>query len=329
MKTFIRTITLFVALNVALVNSAPATNSLEEKTPHVRPVVLLAVQAPAAQPTPAPPKAVPEPPVLPAEGPVTRVSIPRLGTSWPGRYGTSGAVLVIPSAQMKAEDLIEIMEDLNVMSRIFDKKLGRMSDSRYSISSGGNIVQLFSGDSDLTEAIYLEGFGAMFLVKVNFLLSPLPEVQDEQAEDEDVDPLWTQTKQEIYIPEEARKRRGDRLTEEYNAEKVEDLKRTLTHSLKHAANIRKLKPDEWVTVVVRGGATGVVTWNPVSQPGEPSEIGVSANRYMRYDRRLPRETTSSWSTFLTVRAKKSDIDAFSKDQLDYEQFRQRMQIFTY
>lgn len=329
MKTFIRTIIVFVTINVALVNSAPAANSLEEKTPHVRPAVLLAAQAPAAQPTPAPPKAVPEPSAEQPPVPPPPV-VPRLGTSWQGRYGTSGAVLVIPSAQMKAEDLIEIMEDLNVMSRIFDKKLGRISDSQYSIYSRGNIVRLFSGDGDQTEAIYLEGFGAMFLVKVDFLLSPLPEVQEEQVEDEEVDPLWIQTKQEIYMPEEARKRRGDRPTEEYNAEKVEDLRRTLTHSLRHAANIRNLKPDEWVTVLVRGAATGVVTWNPVGQPVETSKIELSASRYdVRYDRPLPRETTSYWSTFLTIRAKKSDIDAFSKDELDYEQFRQKMQIFTY
>jgi len=326
MKTFIRTITLFVALNVALANSAPAANNLEEKTPQVRPAVLLAAQAPAAQSVPASPKVVPEPlepPVLPTPGPMTSLPVSRLGTSWPGRYGASGAVLVIPSAQMKAEDLVAIMEDLNVMSRIFDKKLGRTSDSPFSISSrAGNIVRVLSGDSDPTEAIYLGGFGAMFLIKVDFLLSPLPEVQEEQAEDEDVDQVWMQTKQEIYMPEEARKSRGDRPTEEYNAEKVEDLKRTLTHSLRHAANIRNLKPDEWVTVVVRSAATGMVISSSFSGPEEPSTN-------VRYGRRLPRETASYWSTFLTVRAKKSDIDAFSKDKLDYEQFRQRMQMFTY
>ena len=37
----------------------------------------------------------------------------------------------------------------------------------------------------------------------------------------------------------------------------------------------------------------------------------------------------SSATVLTIRAKKSDIDAFAKGQQDYEQFRQKVQIFTY
>ena len=37
----------------------------------------------------------------------------------------------------------------------------------------------------------------------------------------------------------------------------------------------------------------------------------------------------SAATVLTIRAKKSDVDAFAKDQQDYEQFRQKVQIFTY
>ena len=34
-------------------------------------------------------------------------------------------------------------------------------------------------------------------------------------------------------------------------------------------------------------------------------------------------------TVLIIRVKKSDIDAFAKDKLDFEQFRQKVQIFTY
>jgi hypothetical protein len=40
-------------------------------------------------------------------------------------------------------------------------------------------------------------------------------------------------------------------------------------------------------------------------------------------------TNVSPATVLTIRAKKSDIDAFAKGEQDYEQFRQKVQIFTY
>ena len=37
----------------------------------------------------------------------------------------------------------------------------------------------------------------------------------------------------------------------------------------------------------------------------------------------------SSATVLTIRVKKSDADVFAKGELDYEQFRQKVQIFTY
>jgi len=38
---------------------------------------------------------------------------------------------------------------------------------------------------------------------------------------------------------------------------------------------------------------------------------------------------ASSATVLTIRAKKADIDAFAKGEQDFEQFRQKVQIFTY
>jgi hypothetical protein len=44
---------------------------------------------------------------------------------------------------------------------------------------------------------------------------------------------------------------------------------------------------------------------------------------------LPAGLGFSSSTVLIIRAKKSDIDAFAKDDLDLDTFRQRVQIYTY
>ncbi len=35
------------------------------------------------------------------------------------------------------------------------------------------------------------------------------------------------------------------------------------------------------------------------------------------------------ATVLTIRAKKSDVDAFAAGELDFEQFQQKVEIFTY
>jgi hypothetical protein len=41
------------------------------------------------------------------------------------------------------------------------------------------------------------------------------------------------------------------------------------------------------------------------------------------------EMGSSSATVLTIRAKKSDVDIFAKGELDFEQFQQKVEIFTY
>ncbi len=271
---------------------------------------------------------------------VNRVSIPLLGRIPLLGHGVGGAVLVIPAAEMKIEYLAVITEDMSVMSRIFDKKLEqthlvpvRGGFFGY-LSGGGDVFSQFPArDSRATEAIYLEGYGALFLMKVNVLLSPPPETQQEkETEEEDTDPLWTETIQEMYAPPEVnRRRRTDRPEEKYDAEKVEDLKETLIKTLKHAANIRALKPDESVilTVIGKAGQSAGVTIKAINRRGE----------YLILDK--DKRTTSivkapslsdigfSSPAVLTIRAKKSDIDAFAKGQLGFDQFRQKTQLISY
>jgi hypothetical protein len=225
---------------------------------------------------------------------------------------------------MKPQDLAAITEDMNVMSRILDKKIGRAP--RISAISA---IRLFSGDSPAIEAIYLQGFGTLFLLKVSYPLAPPLELQETKVE-EDVDPVWAQTKQEIYMPESTRtvgirmrNRPAEDYAEEYNAEKVEDLKRTLIKALKHAANIRNLGPDDSVTVVVSGSEPGIAVRHIHVSSSRSSGV-VKSRTPSR-----PNEKTSSAPTFLAIRVKKSDIDAFAKDELDYDQFRQLTQVFTY
>jgi len=224
--------------------------------------------------------------------------IPLLG------HSHSGTVLVVPAAELKPENLAEITEDMTVMSRIFDNKLSqaRLSTARASLFVGFDPFSVHN--SGTTEAIYLEGYAALFLMKVNFPLSPSPEAQEEEkTEEEDIDLLWKETKQQIYAPEEAdrRRRTDDRPEEKYDAEKVEELKETLIKALKHAANIRALKPDQSVILTVIGDQ---------SQSGR-----MVVRRSYRYgrDRRvvLPEpgdETGSFLPTVLTICAEKSDID---------------------
>jgi hypothetical protein len=235
-------------------------------------------------------------------------------------------VLVVLTDMMKAEDVAATTEDLNIMSRIFEKKLApaytaykdrqRYPDVYSEVDGLLRIVRRGSGP-DETQAIYLHGYGALFLMTVDFPLSPPPQVEAEKL-DKGADPVWEQTKLRITastrdLPVKYMHER-DAVTSQYDPEKVEKLKPTLIKTLKHAANIRNLKPDESVILVVAGTLPAVV----VAEHGdEPHRY-----QYIQYTRRHAQQAT------LTIRAKKSDIDAYSADTIDYEQFRQRVQLVT-
>jgi len=250
---------------------------------------------------------------------IPRVSIP----VWQQSGG--GAVLVVPAAELKVEDLATITEDMTVMSRIFDNKL---SQARLTTGRRSWYVEDYNPflgrDSGTIEAIYLEGYGALFLMKVNVLLSPPPEaLEEKETEEEDADPLWTETKQEIYAPEELSRRQIGRSEEKekYDAEKVEELKETLIKTLKHAANIRALKPDQSVILTVIGGRSQSATMT-IRRSGVYNSRGRT-----RIVQTAPGAQMGLFSpTVLTIRAKKSDIDAFSKGQLDFDQFLQKILV---
>ena len=176
----------------------------------------------------------------------------------------------------------------------------------------------------MTESIYLEGYGALFVMKVNIMLSEPPEAKQKEKTREDKDPVWTQMRRQMYEPETARRSRtNDRPEEKYDGLLVSNLKADLIKTLKHASNIRALKPDQLVilTVIGNGGRSGAAitrSYSYVRSTGRRRTVQMTA----------PGDTSASLlPTVMTISAKKSDIDAFAKGQIDYDQFRQRTGIF--
>jgi hypothetical protein len=259
-----------------------------------------------------------------------------LGLALSKQYGGAGTVLVVPTAETKPQDLAAITQDLNIMLRILEKELNPDRRDRLSgfywdkISGLGHYKSFFSGDDRAARAIYVQGYGALFLLKVDFPLSPPPETPQEKKTEEDIDSVWAETKREIYTPEDAERRRSGRSSrhqrgrseEKYDAQKVENLKTTLVKTLKHAANIRILKPDESVILTVTGsgesggGITAIATTKIVGHEDHNTRI---------VEELAPGGLST---TMLVIRAKKSDIDGFAKAELDFDQFRQRAQILA-
>jgi hypothetical protein len=291
-----------------------------------------------------------------------------------GRTG-GRKVLVIPDTKVKPEELDAITQDLQVMSHIFDERFkephvvrGRLVGKVFT-----DFGDFFGRDSRATEAIYLQGYGVLFLMEVNFAFSPPPKEQEKEAKKtEDIDPIWQRARQQIFSPKDPMMDRGGRSEQqEYSAEKIEQLKAELTRTLKHAANIRNLKPDEWVilTVIGKGRQPGEI-YEEYYRSAAPRPRTSTSGRSRRSSSRSSSSVESAGgggggygysvsgrvssglsrgggygggygggmeygeigppsATVLTIRAKKSDVDTFAAGELDFEQFQQMVEIFTY
>jgi hypothetical protein len=276
----------------------------------------------------------------------------------------SRKVLMVPSAQVNPKNLAEIIEDMQVMSHILDE---RFKETRRIQGVFTDFGDFFGRDNRQTEAIYLQGYGVLFSMEVNFAFSTSPRPQPMQTAEpnEQVDSTWLKAKQQVFSPGGSRGPDGPDSAEEYNSQMVEELKRDLITTLKHAANIRGAKPNEWIILTVIGSGRlaggfggggfmmgGMGGYGGGMGGGYSSSYGVSggSSGYIGgmgggmgggmvggmgggmggfSDMKVYNETGVAPATVLTIRAKKSDIDAFAKGELDYEQFRQKVQIFTY
>ena len=104
--------------------------------------------------------------------------------------------LVISSADDPTERA-DLEEDLAVMSHIFDKTIDSTADNGHRRTAMGIDVLLGPGSAPL-RSLYLEGYGAVFLVNVNFPLLPPPAEPAEQKEKTPVESTWQEAKRELY-----------------------------------------------------------------------------------------------------------------------------------
>jgi hypothetical protein len=246
-------------------------------------------------------------------------------------------LLFVPAPETKPQDQALIAEDTKIMSRIFYKTLweanlvppGNTFFSQYPV-----LIEVFRGGTarDQTDVLYIADFGAVFFIEVGFPLAPSPQLQQADKSEENTDTVWARTKQEIYAPEQPKwDAHQSQTKEEYDAEKVETLQITLFDALKHATNMRCLKTNEWIILVVassdssaeesRSGYSYTLSSSaPVSGDGETaSESGASQNT-------ITNRSGSSAAVTLIIRVKKSDIDGFAAGNLDLDHFTKKAEV---
>src|SRR5580765_3931841 len=176
--------------------------------------------------------------------------------------GGPGKALVIRTSDADAKAQANLEEDLAVMSRILDKTVAKqLDDDRGNRFMGINV--LFAPGSSSIRNLYLEGYGALFLLTVNFPLLPPPEKAEPTKEKSETDSTWEEAKQELYGQSDAWAQVGKAFKfsmspgpqQEYDKDKVDDLTESLLEALKNATNIRDVKADEAITVCVFGGVS--------------------------------------------------------------------------
>jgi hypothetical protein len=250
------------------------------------------------------------------------------------RSGAPPQTLVVPAADAEPAELAKIIQDMAIMSRILDKALGRESlatRSRLLTTYGQALSQLALVDVDgrlaglpgQTQGVFLESYGALFLITVDFPLAA-PAKKDKE-EDKDPQTIWEKTKRELYGPGRSAATRAGNVADsrgahkKYDAKRVEELTEALLESLENAANIRVLKPSDTVAIAVLGEAarpTALVQFGGAFTEQSPANVltwGLGAVR----------------RTVLVIRAKKSDVDALAKGDMSLDELRKTATILTY
>jgi hypothetical protein len=231
-------------------------------------------------------------------------------------------VLVVPGPDLKPETLAGVTEDMMVMCRIFDKALHPgarpMRTSGYAMRGDLPLLgHLVAQQTDRTQGLYLDGYGAVFFVHVDFpLAAPAQQKQEAQAQ-EPADRVWSQTVGEM---------RGQQESQEvgeagpaYDAQKVENLKANLIRTLRHAANLR-IRPQDQITVVV--GTESQPSTGAVYHRLEYLYRGSSARRPVvaSSNAARPDHPAPDPAATLVLRAGKSDLDALAAGKMTAEQF---------
>jgi hypothetical protein len=242
--------------------------------------------------------------------------------------GTKAHTLIVRSGNIGASKIAALEEDLPVMSRIFDKALEKNAGDDEPMSAM-NIPIFTFGGAQKFRSFYLDGYGVLFLQQVPFPLAEPPKEATEKQTKAAPDSTWERTKRELYgSPDSGNVLLGQpQPAEAYDAEKVSHAKEALLEALKNAANIRELRPEEYITLVVttsRGGRSGrfFSVGNKISN-GQRNVVirGGPKGATLNVLGDEPRP-----GSMLTIRVRKSDVDAYAKGKLSSEEFRQKAEL---
>jgi len=272
-------------------------------------------------------------------------------------------VLVIPSRQaMDAQEYKIAVENMQTMALILKKKLdmGATAVAFGMLQGNQNRIMNFTGSDDDVQAIYLEGYGALFLMTVDYpLLAPVEKkVEPKKKAGDDV---WEKARQEIKGGRQgAFGITSDRLlfsrtkqsAQDYNEEKVEKLKQALLDSLRHASNMGHVDSSEWITIHITGAGQPIIeiigdiktdsTTDDVvvglSISGDVN-LDINADQTFMVTKSDPQKgdietitlnpPKTSEPTYMLIQVQKRAIDRLADDRMSFEEFVEEVTVLIY
>ncbi|HKX62945.1 MAG TPA: hypothetical protein VJS65_13890 [Verrucomicrobiae bacterium] len=246
---------------------------------------------------------------------------------------SSSRSLAIQTSDVDREKVDAIEEDLSVMARILQKAARSLREDDRFNAMGLELDAAAFGSASGARNIYLEGHGALFLLRVEYPLVGPRDNTEPNPQEPPPSSIWEEER-EAFL---GANQNGDQETiftvrrgrsEPYDEARVEGLKTSLLDALKHAGNIRHLAPQEFVTVVVQGGDATTSTSGGTRVRKEKEKDKDKENR-LNTDTVTTRRTSQKGESVMTIRVKKSDIDAFAAGKIDSNGFQQKATVQTY
>ncbi|MCC7374167.1 MAG: hypothetical protein IT581_05905 [Verrucomicrobiales bacterium] len=248
------------------------------------------------------------------------------------RRGGAPWALVLPGDRLNADQAEQMTEDLAVMTKIL-RKAARPGDGDPGDWRGGPALAGLMPGGLGPDAFYLDGFGALFLISVDFPLVG-PKEETGQREEPVTDETWEQTRRELRDGGDpfgkgfrVNNRPGEAAAV-YRPDRVNALRESLIDALKHATHVGAVPPDETIAVAVfcppaRNASSAATYRHRTRSPGSQDDevVWQSGPGPGPDSARLP-------GSVMGLRVRKGDIDAFAKGKMDRETFVKKVQIST-
>lgn len=226
----------------------------------------------------------------------------------------SGRILIVApgtEAQVQQEVEEDMTTMLHLLERTVEKELGSSADD---LNNYRNIPAVLTSES---RATYLDDYGVLFTLRTPQVLHGPANSERPNAQPGPRGNQWERARQELFGERGGEGMRDSRPGPmQYDAAKVSALKESLFRLLRDASNLRHLKADHSVAIILSGSPS--LGMRPAG--GQPEEGAREGSPLERFRTQLTRATS------LVLRAKKADIDAFAQGKLTADQFKAKVSV---